>query len=200
MPSPSRRSPPSPSAASPSSIPTPSNAALRSTAPSRARPASRLRAGPASARLRAGDVEGAIADAEHAEAGAIGAEARHEACRRAAREVLDQGYVTEAGRMFERALRYLPDDPAATAGLARAFLEAGKKDRALVLLERAIALGERRGRPDSDALLDLARVLADEARDLPQAIARVRQVSAASERHVEARALSKRGGAPDSAI
>jgi tetratricopeptide (TPR) repeat protein len=141
------------------------------------------------ARLRAGDVEGAIADAEHLEAGAMGAKARHEACRQAARLVLEQGYVTEAGRLFERALRYLPDDAAATAGLARAFLEAGKKDRALVLLERAIALGERRGRPDSDALLDLARVLADEARDLPQAIARVRQVSAASERHVEARAL-----------
>jgi tetratricopeptide (TPR) repeat protein len=94
--------------------------------------------------------------------------------------------------MFERALRYLPDDAAATAGLARALLESGKKERALTLLERAIALSEKRGRPDADALLDLAKVLASDAGDLPQAIARVRQVSAASERHVEARALEAR--------
>ncbi len=144
------------------------------------------------ARLGRGDVEGAIADAEHVEAAAVGARARHEACRRAARAILEQGYVTEAGRVFERALRYLPDDAAATAGLGRALLEAGKKDRALVLLERAIALAERRGRPDSDALLDLAKLLADELGDLPQAVARVRQVSAASDRHVEARALEAR--------
>ncbi len=38
----------------------------------------------------------------------------------------------------------------------------------------------------------MARVLASDAGDLPQAIARVRQVSAASERHVEARALEGR--------
>ena len=144
------------------------------------------------ARLARGDVEGAIADAEHVEAGVVGARARHEACRRAARLILEQGYVTEAGRMFERALRYVPDDAAATAGLARALLESGKKERALTLLERAIALSEKRGRPDADALLDLAKVLASDARDLPQAIARVRQVSAASERHVEARALEAR--------
>jgi hypothetical protein len=45
------------------------------------------------------------------------------------------------------------------------------------------------GRPDSDALLDLARLLADDLKDLPQAIARVREVSASSERMVEARRL-----------
>jgi cellulose synthase operon protein C len=144
------------------------------------------------ARLLRGDVEGAIADAEHVEAAAVGARARHDACRRSAALILEQGYVTEAGRMFERALRYLPDDAAATAGLARALLESGKKDRALVLLERAIALSERRGRPDADALLDLAKVLAGDVGDLPQAIARVRQISAASPRHVEARALEAR--------
>ena len=91
--------------------------------------------------------------------------------------------------MFERALRYLPDDASATIGLARAFIEAGRRERAVALLERAIQLGERRGKPDPDALIDLARLLADEIRDLPQAIARVREVSAASERLVEARRL-----------
>ena len=141
------------------------------------------------ARLAVGDVAGALADAEHLEAAHSGARARHEACVRAARALLAQGYVTDSGRQFERALRYLPDDAAATAGLARALLEAGKKDRAAALLERAIQLGERRGKPDADALVDLARMLADQMQDLPQAIARVREVSASSERLIEARRL-----------
>jgi tetratricopeptide (TPR) repeat protein len=141
------------------------------------------------ARLGGGDVNGALADAEHLEALHSGSRARHEACRRTARALLAHGYVKDAGKQFERALRYLPDDAAATAGLARALLEAGHKDRAAALLERAIQLGERRGKPDADALVDLAKMLADEMRDLPQAIARVREVGAASERLVEARRL-----------
>ncbi|HEX3595750.1 MAG TPA: tetratricopeptide repeat protein, partial [Polyangiaceae bacterium] len=93
-----------------------------------------------------------------------------------------------AGKIFERALRYVPDDPAATAGLGRALLEAGRTDRAVALLERAIAAGERRGEPQADALLDLAKILA-KAGDLPQAIARARQIAGPSERLSEARAL-----------
>jgi tetratricopeptide (TPR) repeat protein len=141
------------------------------------------------ARLDAGDVTGAVADAEHYEAQHTGSKARHDACYRAARALLDHGYVADAGRLFERALRYAPDDAAATAGLARSFMEAGKRGRAVALLERAVALSERVGRPDGDALLDLARLLADDLKDLPQAIARVREVSASSERMVEARRL-----------
>jgi cellulose synthase operon protein C len=141
------------------------------------------------ARLAAGDVAGALADAEHLEAAHSGARPRHDACQRAARAFLAQGYVADAGRVFERALRYLPDDAAATAGLARALLEAGRNDRAAALLERAIQLGERRGKPDAVALVDLARMLADQMHDLPQAIARVREVSASSERLIEARRL-----------
>jgi len=144
------------------------------------------------ARLERGDIEGALADAEHLEAAAIGARARHEACRRAARRMLESGFVRDAGKQFERALRYVPDDAAATAGLARAMLEAGRAERALSLLERAIQLGERHGRPDSDALIDLARLLAERASDLPAAIARVRQIPASAERAVEARALEGR--------
>ncbi len=141
------------------------------------------------ARLGGGDVAGALADAEHLEATYSGARARHAACIRAARALLAHGYVTDAGREFERALRYLPDDAAATAGLARALLEAGRKERAAALLERAIQLGERRGKPDAEALVDLAKMLADEMHDFPQAIARVREVSASSERLIEARRL-----------
>ena len=141
------------------------------------------------ARLDAGDAAGAVADAEHYEAQHSGSKARHDACYKAARALLEHGYVTDAGRLFERALRYAPDDAAATAGLARSLMEAGKRGRAVALLERAVSLSERVGRPNGDALLDLARLLADDLKDLPQAIARVREVSASSDRMVEARRL-----------
>lgn len=88
--------------------------------------------------------------------------------------------------MFERALRYMPDDAAATAGLARSLMEAGKGPRAFALLARAVALSERHGRADADALIDMARLLATDLSDLPQAIARVRQVPAGSARAIEA--------------
>jgi tetratricopeptide (TPR) repeat protein len=141
------------------------------------------------ARLARGDLHGALADAEHLEALYSGARARYDACSRSARALLDQNHVKEAGRLFERALRYVPDDAAATAGLARALMQAGKKDRAVALLERAIELGERRGAPDPHALVDLAVLLAEHLDDLPQAIARVREVPSNSVRALEARRL-----------
>lgn len=139
-------------------------------------------------RLERGDVAAAIADAEHIEASAADNGERHEVCRGAAERILAAGYQRDAGRLFERALRYLPDDPAATAGLARALIEAGRGDRALALLERAIALGEARDLPQPEALLSLGKLLA-KLGDLPQAIARLRQVAAPSLRLAEARAL-----------
>jgi tetratricopeptide (TPR) repeat protein len=139
-------------------------------------------------RLERGDVAAAIADAEHIEASAADNEGRHEVCRTAAERILAAGYQRDAGRLFERALRYLPDDPAATAGLARALIEAGRGDRALALLERAIALGEAKDLPQPEALLSLGKLLA-KLGDLPQAIARLRQVAAPSLRLAEARAL-----------
>lgn len=140
-------------------------------------------------RVDRGDVDGALSDAEHLEAAARGARARHQICREVGRRFLEAGFLQQAGRVFERALRYVPDDAAATAGLARSLAEAGRTQRALSLLERAVALTERSGEADADALIDLAKLLADPGRDLPQAIARVRQVSAASPRLVEARYL-----------
>lgn len=140
------------------------------------------------ARLSAGDVKGALADSEHLEASTTGNAARHELTRACAERLLAHGFQREAGRLYERALRYVPDDPTATAGLGRALVETGKTERAVALLERAIASGERRGEPQGDALLDLAKILA-KAGDLPQAIARVRQIASPSERLAEARAL-----------
>jgi tetratricopeptide (TPR) repeat protein len=144
------------------------------------------------ARLERGDNEGALGDAEHLEAMTRGASGKHEKNLRAARAFFSAGFVREARRCFERALRYAPDDARATAGLARALLESGQRERATTLLARAVALSERGGQPDADALIDLALVLASDLKDLPQAIARVRQVSAGSSRHTEARRLEAR--------
>ena len=144
------------------------------------------------ARLERGDSEGALADAEHLEAMTPGARGKHEKNLSAARAFSAAGFAREARRCFERALRYAPDDARATAGLARALLDAGMRERAATLLARAVALSERSGQPDADALIDLAVVLANDLKDLPQAIARARQVSAASPRHVEARRLEAR--------
>ena len=144
------------------------------------------------ARLGHGDSAGALADAEHLEAMTAGARGKHEGNLHAARAFFAAGFVREARRCFERALRYAPDDARATAGLARALLESGQRERATTLLARAVALSERGGQPDADALIDLAMVLASDLKDLPQAIARARQVSAASPRYVEARRLEAR--------
>lgn len=151
-----------------------------------------------SARLERGDVGGALSDAEHLEAMASGAAARHAACVGAAASLLGAGYVKEAGRAFERALRYVPDDAHATAGLGRALLAAGLTARASALFERAIALSERRGAPDGESLLELAKLLAEQLGDFPQAIARARAVPAESPhseaaRHLEARYRARIG-------
>jgi tetratricopeptide (TPR) repeat protein len=130
------------------------------------------------ARLARGDVQGALSDAEHLEAMATGTAARHAVCSKAAASLLRAGFVKEAGRVFERALRYMPDDARATAGLGRALLAAGLTTRAISLFERAITLSERRGPLDGQALVQLAQLLAERLHDLPQAIARARQVPA----------------------
>jgi tetratricopeptide (TPR) repeat protein len=144
------------------------------------------------ARLGHGDSAGALADAEHLEAMTAGARGKHDSNLHAARAFFAAGFVREARRCFERALRYAPDDARATAGLARTLLESGQRERAMTLLARAVSLSERHGQPDADALIDLAMVLASDLKDLPQAIARARQVSAASPRYVEARRLEAR--------
>lgn len=141
------------------------------------------------ARLLGGDVEGALSDAQHLEASTRGNRARHDVISAAARRVLVAGFVREAGRLYERALRYVPDDAEATAGLARSLLELGRTRRAVTLLERAIALGDRAGTALPEAELDLAKILATELGDRPQAIARARRVPATASCALEARAL-----------
>ncbi len=140
-------------------------------------------------RVRLSDVERALADAQHLEASARGPHGRHAVCVRVAESFAAADLRREAGRWYERALRYVPDDPAATAGLARALARAGKSDRAYTLFERAVATSEARGEVDGDALTDLALHLAQVLGDLPQAVARIRLVPASSPRACEARYL-----------
>jgi tetratricopeptide (TPR) repeat protein len=128
------------------------------------------------ARLARGDVNGALSDAEHLEAMAAGSARRHATCVDSAQSLLAAGYVKEAGRVFERALRYVPDDAKATVGLGRSLLATGLTTRAIALFERALTLSEQKGSPDAQALLELSRLLAEHLNDLPQAIARARQV------------------------
>jgi cellulose synthase operon protein C len=144
------------------------------------------------ARVEWGDESGALADAESLEAAAAGAAERHEVLLRAARQLVARGSSRAAGQLFERALRYLPADPDATYGLGRALLGQGRTDRALALLERAVELGEAKANVSADALIELGRLLAEHCGDHPQAIARVAQVPASSERRYEALALEGR--------
>lgn len=145
-----------------------------------------------SARLDLADIRGARADAEHLEAAARGAEARHAVWRRAADAFLDRGFVAESSALFERALRYAPDNVEAVAGLARAFRAAGQDRRALDLFARAAALAARAGKPAPAVEIELARALADVAGDRPAAVARARAVPPGLPESFEARFLEGR--------
>ncbi|MFO0591924.1 MAG: hypothetical protein U0441_30535 [Polyangiaceae bacterium] len=144
------------------------------------------------ARLAAADPRAALADAEHLEAAARGARARHEIARRAARMFLAEGFATEALRLFERALRYVPEDAEAVAGLARSLAAQGAKRRALELFARALGLAERASAPTSAVAIDLAKALVEVTADRPAAIARVRTVPASAPEAAEARLLEAR--------
>jgi tetratricopeptide (TPR) repeat protein len=144
------------------------------------------------ARVEWGDEAGALADAESLEAAADGAAQRHQVLIQAAGQLVARGATRAAGQLFERALRYAPDDAEATYGLARALAGQGKQERALVLLQRAIELGEAKGMVPAAALLELARLMAERLGDYPQAIARIVQIPANAECGMEALALEGR--------
>ncbi len=145
-------------------------------------------------RVRRGDTEGAVADGQHLEALASGASARHAVCLRVGRRLTEAGHAEAARRFLEKALRYAPDDPAARAALGRLFFEMGLTQRAVALLQGALAADDvaltREGESGrGDTLFDLARALGDGLGDLPQAILRLRQVSARAPIASRARAL-----------
>lgn len=139
------------------------------------------------ARANRGDIEGAMADAQFLETCTPGTRAKFEVCQRCGAIMLGAGLNQQSSRFFERALRYRPDSCAAAMGLAQAFVAVGQPLRAITLLERALTKAETDEREQPAAQLLLARLLAKETSDLPQSIARVRQIPATAEVAVEAR-------------
>lgn len=127
------------------------------------------------ARLAAGDLRGALGDAQHIEAAVPPAE-RFDACRRVAEELLGRGHLPEAQTWFERSLRQKPKSAEAVLGLARTLRDVGKAQRALDLFARAIELEASKPNRDRSPDLELARLLATYVDDRPAAIARVAQI------------------------
>jgi tetratricopeptide (TPR) repeat protein len=143
-------------------------------------------------RLAVGRLEDALADAEHLEAQAQGGRARHAVWRRAGRAWMDAGLVALAAPLFERALRFEPEDPEAIAGLGASLVEAGRAARGAALLAHALEAAEARGKSLHHVAVDLARVLAHPLEDRPAAIARVRSVPNDVPEALVARALEGR--------
>lgn len=139
------------------------------------------------ARVALADVNGAVADAEHLEAGARGSEAKHAALLQCAQELSNVGLVDAAAKLFERALRYAPGDARASLGVALGLMETGKHDRATVVLQRTLDADNVDEAVASEANLALARLLAEHAGDLPAAIARARRATGLTKAAVEAR-------------
>lgn len=140
-------------------------------------------------RLALGRLEDAQADAEHLEALARGSRAKHAVWLRAGRMWQAAGIGDRAAALFERALRFAPDEPAALAGLGDALAAQGQAARGTSLLGRALSLAEERGAPMSAIGLALARALAERLDDLPAAIARAAVIPADAAEAIPARAL-----------
>jgi tetratricopeptide (TPR) repeat protein len=143
-------------------------------------------------RVELGRLEDATADVEHLEALARGGRAKHLVWLRAGRVWHAAGLASHAAALFERALRFVPDEPRALAGLGAALVGEGREARGVAVLERALELTEARGEPTGTILLDLGRALADKLGDLPAAIARVRAVAPVAREAPQARGLEGR--------
>jgi tetratricopeptide (TPR) repeat protein len=124
-------------------------------------------------RLELGRIEDALADVQQLEAQARGGRARYAVWLRAGRAWQSAGLTGRAGPLFERALRFAPEDPGALAGLGVALLGEGRETRGVALLTRALAAAESRGEKTAPIALELARAMAERLGDLPTAIAQV---------------------------
>jgi tetratricopeptide (TPR) repeat protein len=144
------------------------------------------------ARAEFGDASGVLADAQHLEACTTGRQSRHRICRRAASVALSAGLEQQALALFQRALRYAPEDVEVMLGLARALDALGEGLRAIPLLERAVAIADESSVGRGAALVELARLVATKLNDLPLAVARLRSVSSSDPIAVEARGLEGR--------
>jgi len=159
---------------------------------SRAPRASSARWARARARLQLGRLEDALADVEHLEALASGPDAKHKVCMRAGKAWVAAGMTRQAGSLFERALKFVPDAPAALAGLGEALAQGPHPARGVAVLERALSLATSRRDPPEAIALALARAIADRLQDLPPAIAHVSTIRADSPEAAVARGLEGR--------
>jgi tetratricopeptide (TPR) repeat protein len=159
------------------------------------------------ARLALGRLDDALADAEHLEALVRTADAKHAVWMRAGAAFRRAGLGARSGAIFERALRFTPDDPAALAGLGAALaadpagaaaassrpLDPSRRAaRGVALLSRAADRAYATGTAAAAIELDLARALADVLRDLPAAIAHAGLVPPEAPEFLPARTLEGR--------
>jgi tetratricopeptide (TPR) repeat protein len=152
----------------------------------------RIRRSRMARRLAAGRIEDALADAEHLEAQASGAKERHAVWRRAGQVWQEAGREAEAAPLYERALRFDPDDPDAFAGLGRALVASNRAARGTALLTHAATLAEARGSAAPHIVLALATALAESMDDRPAAIARIRSIASDASEALRARGLEGR--------
>ncbi len=129
-------------------------------------------------RLELGRLEDALGDVEHLEAMARGGRARHRVWIAAGELWQAAGLGSRAGAVFERALRYLPDDARAMTGLGISLVQEGLAARGVALLARALEVAEARHEPTSRVRIELGRALAESLDDLPTAIAHVSAIPA----------------------
>ena len=148
--------------------------------------------------LHIADLAKAAAEVQQLEVAYSGKLARFTASLRCANRFKYYGFLREAGEGFERALRYLPDDPAATAGLAESLSHSGHLERSVALFRRSIVLFEEKtanrqaGFDVGESRLALAKLAVELHSDLSGAIALVRQIDDASSVLLEARGLECR--------
>src|SRR5262249_38596339 len=143
-------------------------------------------------RLALGRLEEALGDVEHLEALAQGSHEKHATWRRAGDAWRQAGLGGEAARLYERALRYAPDDPAGLVGPGAAPPAGGRAARGAALLARAIDRAEAAQKPTPALTVVLARALAESLGDKPAAIARARGVPNDAPEALVARALEGR--------
>jgi tetratricopeptide (TPR) repeat protein len=143
-------------------------------------------------RLELGRIEDALADVQQLEAQAKGGRARHAVWLRAGRAWQSAGLTGRAAALFERALRFAPEDPGALAGLGLALLGEGRETRGVSLLTRALSTAESRDQPTAPIALELARAIAERLGDLPTAIAHVSAIAPDTKEAPTARGLEGR--------
>jgi tetratricopeptide (TPR) repeat protein len=143
-------------------------------------------------RLEMGRMEEAIADVEHLEAASHGGRSRYDVWARAGRLWEKAGLSAHAGVIFERALRFLPDEPSAMSGLGASLVQQGQAARGAALMARAVEIADSRNEPTGAMRLGLARALADALDDLPTAVAQVGRIDAGAPEAPLARGLEGR--------